>query len=241
MNARIQLASALSALLFVGIASACGSTEPSTARVVAAEGGTVIASTHRVTIPAASLPADTDVTLETTSADAYPTLAGALPEVLLMRPEGTLLERAATVTIGGGFIDADAAARVSIAQLATADGVSTWQPLESSRDATTGDVTLSVTRFAPLAVVVIETSGGTGIQGTIRWGDASPVAMAPIQLFLGTTAVTTVSSDAAGAFSFSDLAPGAYRIVVDYECMLDQAVVVTAGEVTTQDLVLCGG
>ncbi len=241
MNSRIRSVGAVSALLFVVIAASCGGDTPTTTRIAAADGGTVIASSFRVTIPALSLATDTEVTLETASADAYPALAGGLSEVLLMRPEGTVLERAASVTIGGDFIDAPTGANVSVSQLATGDGAPGWLPLESSRDAATGDVTVSVTRFAPLGVAVVEASATGGITGTIHWGDHMPVGMAPIQLFRGATAVTTTTSDAAGVFSFTGLEPGDYRLVVEFECMLDRAITVTAGANATTALILCGG
>ncbi|MDQ3036429.1 MAG: carboxypeptidase-like regulatory domain-containing protein [Myxococcota bacterium] len=238
MIARLRLPLAL--LLCASLA-ACNGTAPTTARIVAAEGGTVTASTHQVAIPAMALTSDVEVTLEAVSAADYPALEGARPEVLRIEPEGTTLTRAATVTIRASFIGAAEGDRVSIAQLATGDGVSTWVPMESARDAATGDVDVPITRFAPLAIVVIGASSAGGIEGTIRWGDSSPAADAPVQLFRGTELVGSDVADAAGAFSFSDLDAGGYRVVVDYECMIDQAVTVVAGEIATQDLVLCGG
>jgi hypothetical protein len=161
---------------------------------------------------------------------------------LRIEPEGTVLELPAQATIRADFIDLPAGARVSIAQLASGDGVATWMPLESARDASSGDVTVAITRFAPLAVVVSEEiAPGTGIRGRITWGEGSPAAGAPVQLFEGTTMLTTVTADADGAFAFTDLATGSYRLVVDYECHLDVTVEVRAGGVTERDLVLCGG
>lgn len=228
-------------LVLSGVLVACGGTEPSSALIAAAEGGIVTSSTHQVAIPAAALATDLEVTLEAVSASDYPVLEGGRPEVLRIEPEGTSLERAATVTIRGDFVGASEGERVSVVQLATGDGVSTWAPIESTRDVASGDLSVPITRFAPLAVVVTPASSGGGIQGTIRWGDASPAADAPLALVIDGETVDSTVADASGAFSFSDLAPGAYRIVVDYECTIDQAVTVAAGETTTQDLVLCGG
>lgn len=238
MTRRVHVAFALVSSIAL---AACADDAPSSALIAAAEGGTVTAATHEVAIPAMALATDLEVTLEAASASGYPTLENGRPEVLRIEPEGTVLERAATVTIHADFIGAGEGDRVSIVQLATADGVATWVPMESARDAATGDVDVPITRFAPLGVVVVPSSGAAGIAGTIRWGDASPADGAPLQLFRGTELLDSTTADAAGAFAFDDLAPGAYRIVVDYECMIDQAVTVTAGEVTTQDLVLCGG
>jgi hypothetical protein len=231
----------LSIVLLSAALAACSGSAPSSALVVASEGGTVSAATHEVAIPAMALSADVEVMLEAVSASSYPTLEGAGPEVLRIEPEGTVLTRPATVTIRAAFIGAGEGDRVSVSQLATGDGVSTWVPLESAPGDAAGDVDVPITRFAPLAVVVVAASSGGTIRGTIRWGDATPVDGAPLELFRGTELVTSTVADATGGFEFEALEPGAYRIAVDYECMIDQAVTVVAGETTTQDLVLCGG
>lgn len=229
-----------SLLLLVAASVGCVGNAPVTTRVAAAEGGTVTASTHTVAIPALALAADTDVTLEIASLADYPALANARPEVLRIQPEGTVLERAATVTIRGSFIDAASASAVSISQLATGDGVRAWVPIASTRDAATGDVTVMVTRFEPLAVVVVDAASGGTIQGTIHWADASPVPMAPIELHSGPSRVMMTTSDANGQFVFTGVAAGEYRVVVSFECMIDQAVTVSAGAPTMVALTLCG-
>ncbi len=231
----------VSVVLTLALAAACAGPAPTTARIVATEGGRVVAASHEILIPAGSLLADTEVTLVTAPASSYPALPNSLSEVLRIEPEGTVLERAATVTIDGAFIGAAAADSVSVSQLANVDGVMMWRPMESSRDAASGDVAVSVTRFAPLGVVVVR-PGATGeIRGTIAWGDASPAAGAPVQLFSGATSLGTSVASETGAFSFPGLAPGEYRLVVDYECRLDRAVTVAAGAPTQVMLTLCGG
>ena len=239
MTRSVQLVVSLSVLL--AALPSCAGAPPASQRIVAATGGSVTGSVYRLAIPAMALPADAEVTLETASASTYPTLAGALPEVLRIQPEGTVLEHAATVTIRGDFIDAAAGDTISVSQLLAGDGVSIWQPLESTRDAATGDVAVSVTLFSPLAVVVAHPAAGAGgIRGTLHWGDASAAPAAPIQLFQGTSLLRTTTTDAAGGFSFADLSAGEYRIVVEYECHLEQPVTVTAGTTTQQNLVICG-
>lgn len=227
-----------SSALVLGLVGACSAT-PTTARISRATGGTVTAGTHSVVIPAMSLPTDTDVSLVTAPASTYLALENGRPEVLRMEPEGTVLEVAASVTIRADFIDAGATDTVSVFQLEMIDGVR-WRPLASERSPA-GDVTVSVSVFAPLGVAVVPAATGSGVTGIIRWGDATPVAGAPIQLYQGTTLVTSTTSSATGAYAFTDVAPGDYRVVVMYECSIDRAVTVTAGAPTTLDLILCGG
>ena len=82
--------------------------------------------------------------------------------------------------------------------------------------------------------------GRAGAVSGAPWGDASAAPAAPIQLFQGASLLTTTTTDAAGGFSFADLSAGEYRIVVEYECHLEQPVTVTAGTTTQQNLVICG-
>jgi len=129
---------------------------------------------------------------------------------------------------------------VSVFQLRDVDGVTGWSPVESSSDAETGDVSVSVSRFAPLAVAVTEASSAAEIRGTLSWGSGDPAAEAPVQLYQGDTLVTETTTGADGSFSFADLEPGTYRVVVDYECTIDEAVDVAAGDVEELALTLCG-
>jgi hypothetical protein len=219
--------------------AACTGAQPVTMRVTAASGGTVTASTHVVAIPPLALASDTDVTLEVVSASGYPALEGGRDEVLRIQPEGTVLEIPAVVTIRADFVDAPASSTVSVFQLVAIDGPATWRPLEGARDPATGDVTVSVTVFAPLGLVVRDAASTGEIRGTISWGDGSPAAGAPLQLMSGTTVVATVTADTNGTFAFTGVAPGEYRVVVDYECRIDQPVTVTAGSVSPLTLVVC--
>lgn len=231
-----RLASLLAAsLAFLG----CDDSRTSSGPIRASEGGTVIAASHTVDIPANALASDTEVTLETAPASGYPALEGSLAEVLRIEPEGTVLEVPASLTIHGSFVGAASAASVTVRQLTSVDGVSLWSPIESARDAASGDLTVSVTRFAPLAVVVSETPSGAAITGTLRWGDGSPVDGAPVELHQGGSLLTTATTDAAGTFSFADLTPGAYELSIDYECMLTEPVTVAAGAPTEVELTLC--
>ena len=223
-------------LAFVG----CNDSRTAGGPILAAEGGTLVAESHTLVIPANALASDTEVTLETAAASGYPALEGSLAEVLRIQPEGTVLEIPASVTIHGSFVGAPSDASVTVRQLSSVDGVDTWSPVESERDPASGDLTVSVTRFAPLAVVVAEAPSGSSIRGTLVWGDGSPVDGAPVELLQSGSVLTTATTDAAGAFSFADLTPGAYELAIDYECMLTQPVTVAQGAPTEVELTLCG-
>lgn len=217
----------------------CNGSSAST--ISAAEGGTIEASTHDVAIPAMALATDTEVTVETAEASAYPALENARPEVLRIEPAGTVLEVPATVTIHADFIDADAEEAVAIHQLQDVDGVESWTRLEASRDEASGDVTVSIRRFAPLGVVVTEPASTGTIQGTIAWGSGDPVAEGPVELYQGDTLVADTTTGADGGFAFADLDAGSYRVVMDYECSIDEAVTLEAGATEELTLTLCGG
>lgn len=237
MTARTPTALFFSALV-LALAGCNGATS---ALVVAAEGGVVSSDTAEVAIPAMSLVADTEVTLETAPASDYPALDNARPEVVRIQPEGTVLELPATVTVRAALIGAGADDRVSIHQLRDVDGVESWQPVESSLDEASGDASVSVTRFAPLAIVV-EAPGTTGeIHGTLLWAhDESPAESAPVQLWAADAVVADTTTDASGAFAFPDLEPGTYTVSIDYECMVEQTVELAAGATEELSLLLCG-
>lgn len=236
----------VAAILSVLLASACGGDDESPSGVqlvTASAGGTVQAGSSSVEIPPMALTADTEVSLEAANASSYPALEGARPSVLRLEPEGTVLARPATVTIGASLVGAGAGDEVSVRQLASGDGIMQWVPVESSRDAETGNVLVPITRFAPLAVVVARTGtppAGLAIRGTLRWGDGSPVDAAPVQLLQSDRVLTTTTTDPAGYFFFGDLSAGTYVVSIDYECMLSETVEVTS-ETAALDLVLCGG
>jgi hypothetical protein len=208
--------------------------------ITASAGGRVMSSTHAIQIPGMSLTADTSVMLTTAPASEFPALSGARPEVLRIEPAGTVLERAATVTIEGSFIGATASESVSISQLRNVDGARIWSPVESQRNADTGAVTVSLTRFDPLAVIVAPASSTGAIHGTVTWADSSPVNNAPIQLQRAGATIANATTDAQGRFELTQLAPGSYTIAIDYECQLTRAVDVTAGGDAMLALVLCG-
>lgn len=228
-------------LLLVTLALGCNDTRTSGGLIVASEGGSVVADSHEITIPPLSLAADTEVTLEAAPASDYPALAGSLSQVLRIQPEGTVLEIPAEVVIHGSFVGAASDASVAVWQLSNVDGVDRWSPVESVRDSASGDLTVSVTRFAPLGVTVSDAPSGSAISGTLLWGDGTPVDMAPVQLLQGGSLLTTAMTDATGHFAFSDLTAGEYQILIEYECTIDQPVTVVDGMTTELDLTLCGG
>lgn len=230
----------LASLLTVSLAFlGCNDSRTSSGPIRASEGGTVITASHSVDIPANALVSDTEVTLETAPASEYPALEGSLSQVLRIEPEGTVLEIPASITIHGSFVGAASDASVTVRQLTNVDGADRWSPIESARDAASGDLTVPVTRFAPLGVVVSEAPTGAAITGTLLWGDGSPVDGAPVELHQAGSLLTTATTDATGAFSFADLTPGAYELSVDYECMLTEPVTVAAGAPTEVELTLC--
>lgn len=238
MTARTHFALLFSVLL-LGLAGCNGATS---GLIVAAEGGVVRSDTAEVAIPAMSLAVDTEVTLETAPASDYPALDNARPEVVRIQPEGTVLELPATVTLRSGLIGAGADDSVTIHQLRDVDGVQSWQPVEHTLDEATGDATVSVTRFAPLAIVVAPPSSLGTIGGTLLWGhDSSPVESAPVQLIAADAIVAETTTDAAGAFSFGDLDAGSYTVSINYECMVSETVELAAGATEELSLVLCGG
>jgi hypothetical protein len=229
---------------FVVVLGGCGSDgrAPVGDVVSAVEGGSVQSVSHDIDIPGMALGEDTEVTLSRADASGYPALPGARPDVLRLEPEGTELARPAQVTIHADFIDAGPGDGVSVAQLVTGDGAAFWSPIESE-PMSGGSLAVAVTRFAPLAVVVTERPTGSGaIEGTLVWGDGSPVTDAPVVLHGDDTPpLATVTTDGAGLFRFTDLEPGRYSLVVDYECSLERVVDVAAGTPTRADLVLCAG
>lgn len=215
---------------------ACSSEGPTSTIIVAAEGGSVVTSTHDITIPPASLTMDTEVTLDMADSSGFPTVPGDRSVILRVEPEGTVLEIPATVTIHGNQIGASADDTVAVYQLG--DGV--WVPREFSRDTETGDITTSITVFAPIGIGITEPGAGGTIQGTITWGgDGTPVGGALIELYQGDTQVQTTQSTAEGLYRFEGLESGSYSVRVNFECMIDQGVSVVAGMTVTQDLVLC--
>lgn len=207
-------------------------------------GGTITLGANEVVIPPQALAAATEVVLMTSPLSTLEALENGVGEALILLPEGTILERAAVVTLPVDPSLLVEGAEVSVKQLVSGDGVMIWTDVAAELNASTGEVIVSITRFAPLAVVV-ETSvvaGGNIINGTIRWGDEAPVGMAPVQLFEsgGASPLTSTMSAEDGTFTFADVSPGSYTIVVDYECLIEEDVTVTADAPTNVSLTLCG-
>ena len=237
----LKLARSLIALVVVIGMTACGNDVTSSARIEAATGGTVSAGSHSIEFPGGSLTADTDVVVRTGNLADYPALEGARPQVLELLPAGTLLERAASVTVGAELIAATATSRVELRQLREVDGVASWRALEFTLDEA-GDAHASVTVLAPIAVITSEATGAATIQGALTWGhDGSAVGGATLELWRAETMLTSTTTDAEGGYRFSDLEPGTYTVRGNPECPVEQSVSVAAGEMARVDLVVCGG
>lgn len=219
-------------LISCALLAACAN-ETAGAVIAADTGGTVSSDAADIVIPAASLAEDTEIMLSVGEAEDIPELENARV-ILDLQPRGTVLETAASVTIRGSEIGANEGERIAVFQLL--DG---WLPIEHTVGAE-GDVTISVTRFQPVGVTVSEAPSGGTIEGTISWSSGDPAGGAPIELWQGDSMVATVTSDDLGAFTFTDLESGTYAIRVNYECTIDQAVGVAAGETETVQLTLCG-
>lgn len=230
----LRIHRALIALTGLLALAACSNETSGGAIIVAAEGGTVTTSAVDVSIPAASLAEDTEISIVTSSSsEELPELEG-LRLLVELEPRGTVLETPASVVIRASEIGAGEGESVAVYQLL--DG---WLPVEHS-ERSGGDLEVPVTRFEPIGVVVREAPSGGAIDGTIAWGDGMPVDGAPIELWMGDTMVSTTSSDANGAFSFADLESGSYSLRVDYECQIDQGVSVVEGDTASVMLTLCG-
>jgi len=223
------------------VLSLAGCSSAASGLITAAEGGVVRSDAAELTVPAMSLAADTEITVDTASASDYPALENGRPEVVRLQPEGTVLETPATVVVRSDLIDAAPGSRVSIHQLRDIDGVRAWRAVESVFDSETGEAEAYVTTFAPLGIVVEAVAATATVTGTLSWGSGDPADGAPVELRQGETVVATATTDAAGAFTFADVEPGAYTVNVDYECTIDEAITLEAGETEELTLTLCGG
>jgi len=221
--------------------SLAGCSSSASGLITAAEGGVVSSDAAELTVPAMALASDTEVTVETASISDYPELENARSEVVRLEPEGTVLETPATVVVRADLIDAAPGARVTIHQLRDIDGVRAWRAVESVYDSETGDAEAYVTTFAPLGVVVEEVGATATVRGTLTWSSGDPADGAPVELRDGDTVVHSTSTDATGAFTFTDVEPGSYTVHVMYECTVDEAIVLDAGETEDLALTLCGG
>ena len=87
-----------------------------------------------------------------------------------------------------------------------------------------------------------QTSGGTRVEGTVLDPDNKAVVNAPVLVRNETTgAVVTTTTDGAGRFSASDLAPGSYAVEVfvpGFEAIRRTGIQVTAGAATTVSIQL---
>jgi len=220
--------------------SLAGCSSSASGLITAAEGGTVRSDAAELTVPAMALGSDTEVTVDTASASDYPALENARGEVVRLQPEGTVLETPATVVVRSGLIGAAPGASVSIHQLREIDGVRVWRPVESVYDSETGDAEAYVSTFAPLGVVVTEAAATGAVTGTLRWGTGDPADGAPVELRAGDEVVSSTTTDATGAFSFTDVEPGSYTVHIMYECTVEQAIELEAGETEELALTLCG-
>lgn len=226
----------LLSLLFL---SACSS-EAVSSVVPAAEGGTVTLGDHSASIPPASLAADTEIVIQTGDLADYAPLEGARSDVLELLPADTVLETPATVTIGAGLVSASEGQSVAVHQFRDVDGEQFWAQLEAS-PISGGGVSVAVTRFGPLAVVVTDADARGSLSGTMTWGgDGTAVDGATLELWQGETMLTTTTTDAAGMYEFSDLEAGTYSVRGNPECAVDESVSVGPGANVTRDITLCG-
>lgn len=234
--------------LFMGALSfalgACGGTDaPSTTvEISAAEGGTISLGSKesKLEIPAAALAEDTEVTLKVADRSTLPALDN-MAEALQIEPAGTVLSTSANLTIELATAPAEGQP-VAVHQLL--DGV--WVDLGSI--VVTGKlVQASIAVFGPVAVTVVPKDvppgDGNRIVGKATWGDGSVASSLPIELWTNDRKLTETLTDAEGKYSFVDLTPGSYGIVLTpmAECPANYTVTVSADKATTLDIVVCGG
>ena len=203
--------------------------------ISAAAGGTISLEASVLRIPAAALQVDTEVSMRLDPIADLAPLADGHDLVLTIEPAATTLAVAASLTLDlGGPV----AAGERVTAYHFVDGA--WAALES-QEVSGGLIQTSVTGLGSFALrrETPDLGGGNQIVGTLRLNDGSPVGGAPVQLFVsGSPLADTVTGDS-GAFTFVDLSPGAYTLVVSFECELSQDVTVTAEAATEVDLVLC--
>lgn len=217
-----------------------GCTEETTGSslIVATEGGTVVAGNNTIEIPPAALATDTEITLRTDSASDYPTLENSNGTVVALLPEGTSLSTSATVTLGADVVNADLEQRVNIYQYLETDGEAGWTPVEAEVR-TNGSAVVGVSRLAPLGIAVQDAPVGGTIEGTIAWGDSSPVSGAPLELWASEELLDTYTTDSDGGFRFEGLDAGTYGLRLEFECTLEEVVEVVEGQTTDVELSLC--
>lgn len=230
-------------LAFVFAISACGgSDDPSTTvAITAAEGGTVSLGSKesKLEIPAAALAEDMEVTLKRADRSKLPALDN-IAEVLQIEPAGTSLSTSAALTVELANAPGEGQ---PVAAYQLIDG--TWIDLGSI--IVTGKlVQASISVFGPVAVTVVpdKTPAGDGnrIIGKATWGDGSVASSLPIELWQNDRKLTETTTDAEGMYSFVDLTPGSYGVVLTMmaECPANYTVTVTAEKATTLDIVVCG-
>jgi hypothetical protein len=233
------------ALLTVFCSSVCfavacgGSDETSSAVTVAAEkGGTVeLNNDWTLEIPPKALTKDTEIVLTVAKAADYPKLDD-VAKVLRIEPEGTVLGSMATLKITQAKAQDQI---VKVHQLI--DGA--WK-LASSPEIKKSDLEVVISQLGPIAVTVKTIkdtpANGNRIVGTAVWRNESPAAKLPIELWKGESKLTSTTTDAEGAFSFIDLSPGDYEVVLTSaaECPAKHPVKVTAQAPTKLDIVVCG-
>jgi hypothetical protein len=222
----------------------CGGGETSTRVLVSADtGGTVTLGSEQssLEIPPAALGGDTEVVLKRADRAKLPALDD-VARMLEIEPRGTVLEGLATLTIE---LDAPVSdgQPVAVHQL----GDQGWVDLGSIVVSGTS-VEASIEAFLPVAVTVGKTDvtpgGGYRIVGTAVWGgDKSPAKELPIELWQGESKLTETKTDSEGKYSFVDLTPGDYVVVLTHmaECPAKHPVTVSADKATELDIIVCGG
>ena len=221
---------ALGALIF---SLACStSSDETTQTILASTGGTLELQDSRLVIPGNALEVDTEITLRFDAMSDHEPLEGA-DQVLSMEPAGLSLAVPARLTLHLGSEDDRPGSTVHY----FTDGV--WLPMETGQ-ISGGGLEVTISNLGSFAVVPPRDEvGGNAIKGTITWPSGDPVSSAPIDLWRGDSHLVQIESDASGAFFFGDLAPGIYRVVVDYECRFEDDVSVVAETPTLLDISLC--
>lgn len=223
----------LVALVALGL-TACADERPpaETVSVIAADGAVVQQGDNSLSIPPTALAMDTDVVIREVPTSDFPDLEGA-SKVIVLDPAGTQLSTPATFTVK---IDKPGS-KIQMMD----DG---WRNV-TPESATDTSVVISVSRFAPIAVVEPSevTGGGNKITGTVSWGSGDPVDQAPVELWVVDSAspLATVMTGTDGTYTFADVSAGSYVVMVDFECKEEVAAVVTDSEATVADITLCGG
>ncbi|MFH2008990.1 MAG: SpaA isopeptide-forming pilin-related protein [bacterium] len=231
------------ALGVAGFAVACGddgNSNPSSALIVASQGGTVSIDGDEtaISIPAGALSQDTEIGLSYATLSDYGTLEHAHSRVLVMEPAGTQLSTPATVVFDPGAPAVSASQVVTVYQYV--DGG--WYGAQSGQVVSGGLISVTVDYLAPLAVVALDPPlDPTGtIQGSVfHIYTEEPLEGYSFVLMDGSTEIDTATSDAEGVFTFTEVVVGTYTVHADltadqncYSDPVDKEAIVTEDQTT---------